>query len=345
MTARPSCARSKPRARSAARSLSGVPSIQASVSTLRAVKSHSTAGHPEIGVVSGVLRHFRERRRFEAQIHLDRDRAGERLDHLDQPQPARFAPTAPRPCAAIKRNAARSAETPLDAGPQHLDGDGAPPGRRLDLGAMHLRDRGGRDRRTERAEQVGELASNAAATAASASAWETAASGPAGLRGRGRARCRPRRAASPGTGRASHRPGRAHVSAADSRCRRPPPHRAARSAARGAAPSRSCGGSGGRIDRGRTRPRGRTRSRRGRDGRDGRTPRSRSAPAHSRQPECNATTPPVRTRWLTRRNPPPRSSRQRPAASGSAGSIRRGSDRARRRRPPARPSAGMTLKE
>ena len=25
--------------------------------------------------------------------------------------------------------------------------------------------------------------------------------------------------------------------------------------------------------------------------------------AHSRQPECNATTPPVRTRWLTRRNP------------------------------------------
>ena len=40
-------------------------------------------------------------------------------------------------------------EALFDAGPQHFDRDGARPVRSLDRGAMHLRDRGGGDRRAE----------------------------------------------------------------------------------------------------------------------------------------------------------------------------------------------------
>ena len=40
-------------------------------------------------------------------------------------------------------------EALFDAGPQNLDRDGARLARSLDRGAMHLRDRGGGDRRAE----------------------------------------------------------------------------------------------------------------------------------------------------------------------------------------------------
>ena len=58
-------------------------------------------------------------------------------------------------------------EAPLDAGPQHLDRDRLPVGH---LRLVHLRDRGGRDRRAERREQFAQRLPSAAATAASASA-------------------------------------------------------------------------------------------------------------------------------------------------------------------------------
>ena len=46
--------------------------------------------HAEFQILAGVLRHLRERRRFQPQVHLDRDRTAQRLDHLDQPQPLRL---------------------------------------------------------------------------------------------------------------------------------------------------------------------------------------------------------------------------------------------------------------
>ena len=46
--------------------------------------------HAKIRIVFGVLGHFRERRRFQAEIHLDRDRAAQGVDHFDQPQPPRL---------------------------------------------------------------------------------------------------------------------------------------------------------------------------------------------------------------------------------------------------------------
>ena len=47
-------------------------------------------GHAKIRIVLGVLGHFRERRRLQAKVHLDRDRAPQRVDHLDEPQPPRL---------------------------------------------------------------------------------------------------------------------------------------------------------------------------------------------------------------------------------------------------------------
>ena len=46
--------------------------------------------HTKIRIVFGVLGHFRERRRFQAEIHLDRDRAAQGVDHFDEPQPPRL---------------------------------------------------------------------------------------------------------------------------------------------------------------------------------------------------------------------------------------------------------------
>ena len=46
--------------------------------------------HAKVRVVLGVFRHFRERRRLEPQVHLDRDRARQRIDDFDQPQPPRL---------------------------------------------------------------------------------------------------------------------------------------------------------------------------------------------------------------------------------------------------------------
>ena len=46
--------------------------------------------HAEIRIVLGVLRHLGQRGGLEPQIHLERDRAAQRRDGLDQAQPPRF---------------------------------------------------------------------------------------------------------------------------------------------------------------------------------------------------------------------------------------------------------------
>ncbi len=76
--------------------------------------------HAEIRIVPGILRHFRERRRFEPQIHLDGDRTLERLDHLDQPQPSRFRMQSFGIAGGERKGIEIDLEAALDARSQHL---------------------------------------------------------------------------------------------------------------------------------------------------------------------------------------------------------------------------------
>ena len=46
--------------------------------------------HAKVRIVLDVVAHLGDRRGFEPQIHLDGDRARERVDHLDEAQPPRF---------------------------------------------------------------------------------------------------------------------------------------------------------------------------------------------------------------------------------------------------------------
>ena len=115
-----------------------------------AVPVHSR--HAKIRIVLGVLGHFRERSRFQAEIHFDGDRAPQGIDHFDNAKPPRLGGK----IFGVPRDKGEGAkvgmETPLDAGPQHLHGDGPGPVGGLDLGPMHLRNRGGGDRRPEACE-------------------------------------------------------------------------------------------------------------------------------------------------------------------------------------------------
>ena len=221
--------------------------------------------HAEIRIGFRVLGKFRQRRGFEPQIHFDGDRTRERVDHLDEAQPLRFRRIALGAAGSEVERIEVVAKAPLDAGPQHLHGDGAANAADENLGAMHLRDRRRRDRRTERGEHRRQrLAERLRHGCLRLRLAETAPSCPAGFRDRARAQARRRRAASPGTGRASRRSARAWSAR---------PRAAPRSRRRPAAPS------GGRARRrraqaaaaapdraGRARLRARTRSRRGRDG-------------------------------------------------------------------------------
>ena len=65
-------------------------------------------GHAEIGIVPGVLRHLRERGRLEPQIHLDRDRARERLRPPRPAAAAALPPTIASALRAAKVKASRS---------------------------------------------------------------------------------------------------------------------------------------------------------------------------------------------------------------------------------------------
>ena len=149
ITLRPRSGRSTCDCSSRAWSFSAMPSIHSIVSTLWVVRSQSTVGTRKSGSSRGVLRHLGHRGRFQPQIHLHRDRARHRVDDFDQPQPARFR----RMRFGVVRDKEEigevAAETRGDVGPQHLDRDRFAHAVALDLAAMHLRDRGGGDRRPE----------------------------------------------------------------------------------------------------------------------------------------------------------------------------------------------------
>ena len=105
--------------------------------------------HAKVRIAARVLRHLGQRGRLQPQIHLHRDRARHGVDDLDQPQAPRFC----RVLLGLGRDPEEIGEVAAEARahvrPQHLDRDGLPHAVALDLAAMHLRDRGGGDRRAK----------------------------------------------------------------------------------------------------------------------------------------------------------------------------------------------------
>ena len=201
---RASAGRSWPAARSAATSDSLMPSIHSSVSTSRAVSSHSTFGTRKPGSPA-VLSAISESAAASSRRSISmRDRARQRVDHRDRPQPPRLRVEPLDQARAGIEGLEVAREAAADAGPQHLDRDRPRLAIRAgDLRLVDLGDRGGGDRRRERGEdRVDRLAEARPRPSPALPPRETARS----RRGAGRARRRRRRrrcrAASRGTGRA-----------------------------------------------------------------------------------------------------------------------------------------------
>ena len=141
--------------------------------------------HAEIRIVLGVLGHFRERRRLEAEIHFDRDRAAQRVDDFDEPQPPRLGGKLFGVARHEREGAQIGVEAPLDAGTQHLDGD-----RPVDRPQSRLRRDGpARSRRPRPADRMRRKPHSAACLTMRPPPprpplAETAASGPAAAPGR-----------------------------------------------------------------------------------------------------------------------------------------------------------------
>ena len=118
-------------------------------------------------------------------------RARQRLDDLDEAQPARLGGRSARRCRAAKRHVREVArEAPFDAGAQHLHRDVALAVRRSHAGPMDLRDRGGRDRRrrTRRKARPRACRARPRSCATASRAAGTAPCGPAAARDRARPR-------------------------------------------------------------------------------------------------------------------------------------------------------------
>ena len=147
---RPSAGRSKPLAASAARSLSGVPSIHSSVSTSRAVRSQSTAGTRKAGsslVFSAISESAAASSRKSISIA---HRARQRRHHFDRGAAAALRADRLSAVRAAKKKASRSDwKRRSMPGRRTFTATGLRSPSVVDLGAMHLRDRGGGDRRAE----------------------------------------------------------------------------------------------------------------------------------------------------------------------------------------------------
>ena len=105
--------------------------------------------HAEIRIVLGILGHFRKRRRFQPEIHFDRDRTGERIDDFAEAKPPRLGGQIFRVLRGKGESGEVGMEARFDIRPQYFHGDVARSGRGRDGGAMHLRDRGGGNRGPE----------------------------------------------------------------------------------------------------------------------------------------------------------------------------------------------------
>ena len=187
----------------AARSDSGVASIHSSVSTSLVVRSQSTAGTRKSGsslVFSAISESAAASRRKSISTITERR-------SVSTTSMSRSRRASARQILRRARGEGESVEVgvkaPFDAGPQHFDGDARGPSAVSTVGAMHLRDRGGGDRRAEAAKTpLAAACRTRRRPPLRPRPAGTAASGPAAARDRARAPRRPRPAASPETGRA-----------------------------------------------------------------------------------------------------------------------------------------------
>ena len=123
----------------------GMPSIHSSVMTSRAHAVPIDLRHEKIVVAMGVFGEFRRRRRLQAEVHFDLDRAGQGIDHSDRIEPLRLDGEPLRLTRGEKHVAEIAPEATFDAGPKHLDRHRFLDAVLHDLGSMDLRDRSGGD--------------------------------------------------------------------------------------------------------------------------------------------------------------------------------------------------------
>jgi hypothetical protein len=105
--------------------------------------------HPEILVVARILRHLGQRCGLQTEIHFHRHRAGKCRHRLDRAQPLRLERDAFRLARDVEEGVEIGLEAPLDAGAQDFHRHRLARAIGCDLGAVHLRDRSGGDRRAE----------------------------------------------------------------------------------------------------------------------------------------------------------------------------------------------------
>ena len=104
----------------------------------------------ETFIVLGVLGHLGDGCGLHAEIHLDGDRLRERVDDGDRPKPPRARMEALDHARGEEIAVEIPLEALLDAGPEHLDGDGLQDTiRHPHLGLVHLGDRGCGNGRSE----------------------------------------------------------------------------------------------------------------------------------------------------------------------------------------------------
>ena len=110
----------------------------------------------KIGVAGRVLGELGQGGRLEAEVDLDRDRAGERLGDLGRPEPERVGEMTLGQSRGVAQGLEIAREALARAGAHHLDREGpAVEGRD---GAVNLGDRRGRDRLTKHLEELVERA-------------------------------------------------------------------------------------------------------------------------------------------------------------------------------------------
>ena len=218
---------------SRARSESGTPSIHSSVSTSRAVRSQSTAGTRKSGsflVFSAISESAAASNRRSISSATERP---QRVYHFDQPQPPRFGGHQLGLARGKGEGVEVELETPLYAWSEHLHRDCA----RSSAVAISARCTCAMEAAaTGRTEDANARAAVCRVRSQSCHrpAAGMAASCPAGFRGRAPGLPRPRRAASPEIGRASH-----NLDQAGSEQRASRFGRACSPVARSVAPSRS----------------------------------------------------------------------------------------------------------
>ena len=143
--------------------------------------------HAEIRIVLGVLRHLRERGGFEPQIHFDRRPSAPACRPPRSAQPPRFGRKALGRARREEERVEIARKRRSMPGRSTFTATGSRPSA-SSLGAVHLRDRGGGDRRAERREGARAAACRARPRPRPRPRpAETAPSCPAGFRDRARA--------------------------------------------------------------------------------------------------------------------------------------------------------------